>query len=360
MPHEFLCAQCGRLVQKSDDRTNRYQCPHCQVVADVSTADQPNDQREQALTGNPFSDAASGAASAAEGQSRPVDAENPYQASATTEPDAFPQQPPPSYSFAVTNEFRYASVDFTLVLKGTWEIIRNQLPACLVLGIVATLISTGGFFAVQFVKTSLAAIVGTQTFVPGITVVILAEALVQSAVNGIAFAVAVPTSLQICRGVARPLSVASAGFIKHVGRLTGQQLIMGVIGLALVNFPLGLVLFGFNNRLPGYSLIGGLALLCSLPVLYVVVCMFVVAPFLIVDRKMKVWESMKLSVELMQGNKLLVFRIFVVVAILGVGFVAITCGIGMLLFTPFFYLCMTMIYLSVTGQLRPTAVDDGV
>jgi uncharacterized membrane protein len=68
---------------------------------------------------------------------------------------------------------------------------------------------------------------------------------------------------------------------------------------------------------------------------------------------MPVIESFKLSKDLMNGNKLTLFLIWLVAGLGGSLISVITCGLGYFAVVPFLALMAPVIYLAITGQ--PTA-----
>ena len=74
--------------------------------------------------------------------------------------------------------------------------------------------------------------------------------------------------------------------------------------------------------------------------------------YLVLDRRVPVLDSFRQSKELMNGNKLTLFLIWL--AMMGIFLVAmIPCGLGILVAGPYFSLMFAVIYLTITGQ--PTA-----
>jgi len=75
--------------------------------------------------------------------------------------------------------------------------------------------------------------------------------------------------------------------------------------------------------------------------------------YLILDRNSAVIDSLSQSKELMDGNKLTLFLIWLVSGVVGGLLVVFTCGLGLLAVAPFLVLMAPVIYLAITGQ--PTA-----
>jgi hypothetical protein len=59
---------------------------------------------------------------------------------------------------------------------------------------------------------------------------------------------------------------------------------------------------------------------------------------------------LNLSIAAMKGNKLTVFGLYLVTALLGFAVMLFTCGIGLFLYLPFMLLLASVVYLGVTGQ----------
>jgi len=83
--------------------------------------------------------------------------------------------------------------------------------------------------------------------------------------------------------------------------------------------------------------------------------MLMQAHLLIIDRNVGVMESLSLSSEVMSGNKVTVFLVWLVAIIVGILFVLVTCGLGLLAFAPYLMILIVVLYLMVTGQ--PTMAD---
>ena len=75
--------------------------------------------------------------------------------------------------------------------------------------------------------------------------------------------------------------------------------------------------------------------------------------YLILDRNVGVIDSLKMSKDLMEGNKLALFLIGLVSGVLGALLMLMTCGLGMLVVAPYLTMMQAVIYLTITNQ--PTA-----
>lgn len=75
--------------------------------------------------------------------------------------------------------------------------------------------------------------------------------------------------------------------------------------------------------------------------------------YLIVDRQAGVVESLSLSKDITDGNKMTLFLIQLVVQLVANALLYATCGLGMLAMMPFMGVMNAVIYLAMTGQ--PTA-----
>jgi uncharacterized membrane protein len=92
-------------------------------------------------------------------------------------------------------------------------------------------------------------------------------------------------------------------------------------------------------------------LLCVVPGV-ILGLMFSQFYYLVLDRRVPVLDAFRQSKELMSGNKLTLFLIWL--AMVGISLVAmIPCGLGILVAGPYFSLMYPVIYLMLTGQ--PTA-----
>jgi len=93
-------------------------------------------------------------------------------------------------------------------------------------------------------------------------------------------------------------------------------------------------------------------LLCIVPGV-ILALMFSQYYFLIVDRNVGILESLSISRELMQGNKLTLLAIWILGVVGTLVVVLFTCGLGIFVAAPYMALLSPVIYLAVTGQ--PTA-----
>ena len=110
-------------------------------------------------------------------------------------------------------------------------------------------------------------------------------------------------------------------------------------------------------RVLGASILFGLIVLCGYILLIIpgiiFSLMFSQYYYLILDRNIGVIDSLSISKDLMDGNKLTLFLIGLVAGVVGIVVVLLTCGIGLLVVGPFMALLTPVIYLAITGQ--PTA-----
>jgi len=304
MPIEFRCDACNRLLRTGDGTAGRQaKCPDCGAVVTVPDRS-VTPSAPQSLGETPFG---SGPA-----EYRPDDETgNPYQSPSGEDRARVHASP--------SGEIVPTRIDFEDVFSRTWTIFKEQWGACLV-----------GFLVVFAIEVVLRGPIVWMKFVfqhDNETVIVLnlvdiVAGLCLLWVNlgqGLYF-------LKIARG--QPAEVTDL--------FTGGPYYLRALG-AIILVAI-MVLVG--------------CFLCIVPGI-IVALMFSQFWFLILDRNVGVIDSLSISKDLMVGNKLMLFLIGLVAAVLGSLIVVMTCGVGFLAVRPFMTLLAPVIYLAITGQ--PTA-----
>jgi uncharacterized membrane protein len=81
--------------------------------------------------------------------------------------------------------------------------------------------------------------------------------------------------------------------------------------------------------------------------------------YLILDRNVGIIDSLKMSKDLMEGNKLALFLIGLVSGVLGALLMLMTCGLGMLVVAPYLTMMQAVIYLTITNQPMADQMQAG-
>ncbi len=348
MPVEFRCPQCNRLLKVPDDAAGKKaRCPECQAITDIPAASTPHSTPAHEPTvpsqPNPYAEKSSPGWGTQPAKD-PSGAANPYQSAA---PIGMPGRLGPSVSGPA--EMVHRKVDFGFVFTHTWETFTKNFGMCLLLGLLMFAIQMG----VTIVNYPID-IAGQMALKEGILVGFVASVVVEQvigiAVGGAVSSIAIAVVLNVVRGSQQPFEGVFSRFGRYVVRLILQQLLMTLIAFAIVIVPTILVVGGGNMRQPGLMYAGIGAFIICIPVMWFVMCMFLIAPFFIVDRDMGVLQSMSASRRFMDGNKLISFALIVVTVILGVFAVFATCCLGLIPAMAYGWLFLSVIYLSATGQ----------
>ncbi len=314
MPIEFRCARCNKLLRTGDDTAGKQaKCPECGAVMPIpmpgagpSSPYEPMGRLE--AVGSPFGSAAA---------SVPPDSMNPYQSPAGLEAGPI--------AFAPAGQIRPTRIGFGETLSRTWEVFTERWGVTLA-GLAIAVLLCIPFYAV-FLGLQLLIVPSIQDQSLAIAVNVFAQILFQIFVLWISIGVMM-FGLSVVRRQEPKFGLIIAG-----GRYLLPIILCAILTQIII--VLGLVLL----IIPGI----------------IFAMMLIQSQLLIIDRNMGVFDAMSTSRDVMVGNKMTVFGIWILVTILGYLFSAITCGIGLLGFLPYALLVHVVIYLGVTGQ--PTMLD---
>lgn len=306
MPIEFRCTQCGRLLRTPDETAGKQaKCPGCATLLTIPAA-QPDPSVPP-----PFAGPAPGSPFGGP----PAGGVNPYQS-----PAAYPAAYPPAPAAA---GFQRSRLDFGDAFGRTFRIFGRQWGMCIVAALVLLLVWGAAFGGVVL----LAALAGEAGGDEALVVVALFVAFI------VAFAVGMWVTvgqaiffLKVARGQEATIGDLFAG-----GRYYGTALAASVL-VALIVIAGTLACY-----VPG--VIFGL--------------MFSQYLFLIVDRNAGATESLSLSKDVTDGNKLMLFAIQLVATLVAQAASYATCGLAMIVGMPLLMLLYAVVYLIMTGQ--PTA-----
>jgi len=318
MAIEFRCTECNKLLRTGDDTAGKQaKCPECGAVVNIPAggaasvsggANAPPPQEPFGSSGSPF------------GPGGPIpepggDPQNPYRSPGASGGPAFQAAQP--------GVFSPTRIQMEDIYGRTWTIFKQQWGACLLALIVVWAISFVVNIVVGFGLGFAGAMSRDQTV-----------AAICSVVSNI-----ITTAFGIWLGIGQAL------YFLKIAR--GQPAELGEI------FSGG----PYFLRVLGASILFGLAyfagvLLCVVPGV-IFALMFSQFYYLILDRNVGVMESLNISRDIMNGNKMTLFLIGLIGVVAGLALVVVTCGLGLLAVGPFFSLLAAVTYLAITGQ--PTA-----
>jgi len=111
------------------------------------------------------------------------------------------------------------------------------------------------------------------------------------------------------------------------------------------------VLIYFVASLALGFLIGVGLLLLIVPGIFVALT-FGQAPYLVIDRGMPIGDAFATSRRIMMGNKMALFLLMLLIVAIGL----VTCGVGLVLLSPYLMLLTAMVYLTVSGESAGNAM----
>ncbi|MGD0901188.1 MAG: hypothetical protein ABR915_25445 [Thermoguttaceae bacterium] len=238
-------------------------------------------------------------------------------------PEAAPSAEPAAAG--APGEIRPTQIDFGDIFSRTWAILKSQFGMCwLAIAVV---------MGINFLVGLVAGVVR------GFMIAIHASLVTQFVVSFPIQLAALALGVWLMIGLKRFMLKIARGERAEIGDLfTGGPYFLRVLGAG--------ILFGLMF-IVGY-------ILCIVPGI-ILALMFSQFLYLILDRDCEIMESLKMSKDLMVGNKLTIFLIQVLAGIGGMVAILLTCGLGLIVVYPFLLLLPAVIYLSITGQ--PTAAE---
>ncbi len=289
MPIEFRCTQCNKLLRTPDDTAGKQaKCPECGALMTVPAIP-------------------AGAAVAAIPPAQPPPPPDEYVAAADQ-----PPTPP--------GELGHNLIDFADIFARTWTIFKGQWGMCiaawLLVAVLSFVVASTLNFGVELIGMKL----DNELLGAGLSFLGSIAGMLFSSWLGIGMYI---FFLKIARG-----QNPTIGDI-----FTGGPYFLTYI-LAMILF---ILMFYFG------------LVLCIVPGI-IVSLMFSQFYFLIIDRNAGVIDSLSLSKDLMAGNKLMLFAIYLVGGLVGMVLVLITCGLGLFVVGPYLALMPIVIYLTITGQ----------
>ena len=310
MPIEFRCTQCNRLLRTEDGTEGKEaRCPGCGAVVRIPTGAE-----------RPFA--------------RPAE---------SSEATANPYQPPSmaailSDETQVPGEFRPTPITVEGVLSRTWQIFKARALECIaivigfyVLSALLMLPIIVVFFGVGVAVTPAH---GRQPQIPPIWAI---------AVFVLLFLIVWLVAMWLMLGMQRMMLRVARGQNARVSDMWG-------IGYALLP-SIGAML------LTQIAIFAGL-LLCIVPGIIVGI-MLSQSILLIIDRRVGVIDSLRLSIQATAGNKVTLLVLWLLMMLIMPAINLFTCGLGTIVAVPFQMLLLVVAYLMMTGQSTASGTGQG-
>jgi phage FluMu protein Com len=298
MPIEFRCTQCSKLLRTADDTAGKKaKCPECGTVMTIP------DAPAAPAAGSPFG--------APPPSSFPPDTGNPYQSPGQYE-QAGPREP--------QMPLAKGTLDFSDIFTRTWTIFTQQWGICVGVFVLFAVIR----IVVELVFTNGAQLLGAAAHDKAI----LAVMTISGNLVNILFSVWLEIGLTKCF-----LKIARGQSVEVSELFTGATHLLPILGAGIL-FGI-MVFFGFIALIvPGIIL--------SL--------MFSQFYYLIIDRDVPIMDSFRISKDMMDGNKLMLFVIRFVAGLVGGLITILTCCLGGLVVGPYLALMNAVIYYTLIGQ----------
>ena len=343
MPIEFPCSGCQRLLRTADDTAGKQaRCPECGQIQTVPSANAPSSVAvDSAGAGSP----GSGSFEAVPGGP----AANPNRA------PAFDPSSTEMGFAAGEGTLQPTPIDFGETLSRTWERFSAQLGTCVLVAFCLVGVHAAAWF-ISTVVTGMLAVAGLGAGEPAGGIVIQMASLVWSVLVGsFTNCMTVLFALNLLRKHPSPLgSMWKVGpYFWRVFLLQCLVIVVPLVAVVVCFLPVGIAGVTQNETAFLIGIIFSSALF--IPAIVFGAIYFygiLIANFFIIDQGNGVLESVRNSIRHMHGNKLTAFAIMLVVGGLAALIVLLTCGLALVLVSPYYALLMAVIYLSATGQWR--------
>ncbi len=322
---EFRCSQCQKLLRTGDETAGKQaKCPECGTVMAIPTAgatesvfspeaSSPKEQADDPFAGgDPFAGAGP---QGAPGSPPPSsgDPENPYASPASMTMAA-------GYAPQAAGSFTPSLIDFSDVFGRTWELFKREWGTCLLAVFVAMAIILGFEGVLRIGGMMVFATTGDEGLATSFVLLGMPIGVALRIWLGAGLAIFM---LRVARGQPTDISLVFSGGPFFL-RALGAAIVCGLI------VAVGTLLF----------IIPGIILSLMLSQFF----------YLIVDRNLGAMDSLDVSRQIMVGNKLTLFAVQIVAAIVGTLLILCTCGLGIFATVPFLSLLQAVIYLAATGQ----------
>jgi phage FluMu protein Com len=336
MAVEFRCMSCSKLLRTPDESAGKKaKCPQCGAILDVP-------RESPSATGRSVGDVDFRPTADSTTEDRTV---NPY--AAPTNPYAAPTTSTASVQATVAKgELQHTLLDFDELLRKSWVFFKENVGEIALLGLVLVGIN----IALGVVGQVASAIANASQDIIAIVLVTGLTSLANIAVQSFLGLGAAIYTLNLARTqTAKIGDVFAGGPFFLVGLLvTIVTVLCYFLACMVCLIP---TFASFPAEEPAITIplaiVGFIVGLLFFSVLWF---RFLIAFYFLVDRGGGVFESLSESARYMNGNKLAVFLVTLVVGVLGMIPVCASCGLAYILYIPFFNMLGTIVYLSVTGQ----------
>ncbi len=331
MPIEFSCGQCQRTLRVPDDSAGREaRCPQCGTISTVPS---------------PAATAAEFDQPAAPPPAQPTQA-NPYASPHIQTPETTETARSTPTIIAPT------IIDIGDVFSRSWQLFKDQMGLCISALLVYMAVQMGISF-VNGIIGQLAAM--TQGWAAAVVIQFILQVGIW--LLNIWFSAGLALfALNVARGPGDLSDVFRGG--PFFGRLVLANILVSLIVLGIMLVCCGLPAIigavvgqGMNGAVVG-SVVGIAIAVVPLIVVSLVVSQF---QYLIIDQNVDAAESLRVSYEVTNGNKLLLLILYFLSGLIVVAG-ALACLIGLLFAVPFVWLIFAVAYLTMTGQ--PTAANQ--
>lgn len=353
MPIEFRCSKCSRLLRTPDDTAGKQaKCPECGEVMTIPAGSVPPQPPAPATSGSgsPFGSGSAGQSPFGSDSAAASSAdENPYRS-----PVDFASERAWQHSAGLAGAaIRPTQIFIGDILNRTWTIFKSQWAMCMAGTLFAGFVMFVGYLILFYVPMGIGVLLGNQAL---IIVMVF-----------VGYLVAAMFMLWMSIGMLRFLLGIARGREPNIGEVFrggdalaptfGAWLIvwMASTGVIVITLAVGTLLRGILMRAAGPAFafsVFFVVIATGYAISMVVWLIFSQSFFLIIDGRAGVIDSLKLSKQLTDGNKLSLFALWLIAS--GLMFVSmLPLGLGLFVTFPFFMLMLPVVYLSITGQ--PTA-----
>ncbi|HLA84736.1 MAG TPA: hypothetical protein VJL29_08075 [Thermoguttaceae bacterium] len=319
MPIEFHCTRCQKQLRTPDDSGGRQaKCPACGAVVAVPEPRTPETP-----------------------PSAPRETANPYEAPAIPSDAAPPQIPAPGV-------IRPTVLCFSDTIGQTWNVFTKTWLMSILAFLVFTAVTTGGLLVVAAPVVIVALTTKAIEFiVPTIVLAAFALGIFMTWLNTGRILFFVKTARGLDPGLGELFAggpylwrvigatiLYQLGLAAIVGVCAAPCVLVGVL-IDPVGALVGLIVGQFLAIVPA-----AIFFLTFFPYLY-----------LIVDQNLGILEAFSVSRQVTSGNRLTIFLIILVVALVGSAISSATFPLGVFVVTPFTYLLHAVIYLLLIGHM---------
>jgi len=307
MPIEFRCPQCSKLLRTPDDAAGRKaRCPECGHVSAIpQPGAAPSGPAADAFPGINTSGASGAGAGAAPGAGQ----------GGSFGPQ--PAGPAPSGQALEPHP-----IDLNDIFQTGWAVFKNTLVPALVGMLVVMVASMVGVFAAVLGATAVAAVLGE--------------------VLGFLF------GMFLFIGVALFMAWLHAGQLLYFLKLVRQG--NAELGDLFTGGPY-LISLLITGLIVGLAVSFGMLLLIVPGIFLAIV--FSQALLVVVDRNVGPGEALKVSWDITEGSRLMLFVLWLLIAVATSILNALTAGLATLITAPFLMVLQPIVYLRLTGQEIP-------